>query len=210
MATTKVVKMYQKCSNVSFGKFISFSKIFRLWATYLRTINAQFAGAGIRNRIVRGGSVKPARDFTKTSHIMKNNLYHIPKSKINRNILEIRYTKNNHLTNFKSQYISSELKDVIMDLIKNKKLNKTLYNKLKPIDKHLMRSIMPYFETENLVDADSDDEFNKDFEIVRGEIMAGNDSMLLKKKAKQYLLHAYNMNKISKKDFENMKWELDL
>ena len=36
-----------------------------------------------------------------------------------------------------------------MDLIKNKKLNKTMYNKLKPIDKHLMRSIMPYFETEN-------------------------------------------------------------
>ena len=141
---------------------------------------------------------------------MKNNLYHIPKSKIKRNILEIRYTKNNHMTNFKSQYISSELKDVIMDLIKNKKLNKSLYNKLKPIDKHLMRSIMPYFETENLVDAESDDEFNKDFEIVRGEIMAGNDSILLKKKAKQYLLHAYNMNKISKKDFENMKWEMDL
>ena len=36
----KVVKIYQKCSNVPFGKFISFSKIFRLWATYLRTINA--------------------------------------------------------------------------------------------------------------------------------------------------------------------------
>ena len=60
------------------------------------------------------------------------------------------------------------------------------------------------------MDAESDDEFNKDFEIVRGEIMAGNDSMLLKKKAKTYLLHAYNMNKISKKDFENIKWEMDL
>ena len=37
---TKVLGLYQKCSQYPFGKLI-FSKLFSLWAPYFRTINAQ-------------------------------------------------------------------------------------------------------------------------------------------------------------------------
>ncbi len=127
--------------------------------------------------------------------------------KLKDNILDIRYSKNRHLIPIKSQYVSGVMKSCIMSLLSGK-VDKALYHKLTSTEKNLLRSLLPYFENET--DFEDNDAFNKRFEVIRGEILAGNNSVSLKQEARAYLLHALNTSKISRHFYINCLQELGL
>ena len=140
-------------------------------------------------------------------HIDSKRKYFINMKKLKDNILDIRYSKNRHLIPIKSQYVSGVMKSCIMSLLSGK-VDKALYHKLTSTEKNLLRSLLPYFENET--DFEDNDAFNKRFEVIRGEILAGNNSVSLKQEARAYLLHALNTSKISRHFYINCLHELGL
>ena len=153
-----------------------------------------------------GGGVSLKSIFEE--HIDPKKKYFINKKKLKDNILDIRYSKNRHLIPIKTQYISGNVKHFIETLLSKGKLDKGLYHKLSNVEKNLVRSVQPYFGSDT--DFEDGDAFNTRFDVIRGELLAGNNSNALKQEARQYLLHALNTSRISRHFYINCLQELGL
>jgi hypothetical protein len=68
--------------------------------------------------------------------------YFIDTHKLNNNILEVRYNKNRHLTNVKTQVIGHGVKNIIHSIINNDDMNQNEYHVLTEQEKHLIRTIL--------------------------------------------------------------------
>ena len=111
--------------------------------------------------------------------------YFIDKEMLdNRNILEIRHVKNRHLTNIKPIRVSDKVKDLVYKLI-DENINVFDFKGLKTEEKALLKLLAKQFNVS--LDIIQGDEMDEDFRIMLGEIEAGNDSDLLKRKLKSYI-----------------------
>lgn len=139
------------------------------------------------------------------------NKYYVDKYKLNKNILEIRYIKNRHLIPVKSSFISSLFKTMIEDVLNNVKPSFEKYKKLSRIEQNLFKNLIPYLglDFEDFED-DEDNSFSKRFEIIRGEILAGNTNLAIRKEARQYLIHLYQTGKLSRSNYLTICDDLDL
>lgn len=135
--------------------------------------------------------------------------YFINRKKLSANVLEIRYTKNRHLIPIKSQIVGKSLRTIIEEIIDSNNLDKQKYEKLTKIEQNLLRSLLPYLGRD-IDDVDDDEAFYDRFDVIRGELLSGNDNKMLKREAKQYLMHALNTGKISRTHFNQMLIDLDL
>jgi len=160
-------------------------------------------GEGLLKKKILGTGLK-----SKHEHHINNKKYFINMKKLNNNVLEIRYSSNRHLIPIKSQYISSNVKACIMDAMKKHTIDPQIFQKLTSVEKNLIRSLLKYFDIDD--ELDNDEAFNKRFEVIRGEILAGNNNIALKKEAKEYLLHAMNTSKISRQNYINAIQELGI
>ena len=75
------------------------------------------------------------------------------------------------------------------------------YHKLNHQDKHLIQVLAHIF---NMNFDPNDDAFDKEFQIMVGEIRAGNDSKIIKAKVKKYILYAISIGKLSRQSGYNM------
>jgi len=135
--------------------------------------------------------------------------YFINRKKLSANVLEIRYTKNRHLIPIKSQIVGKSLRTIIEEIIDNNNLDKAKYEKLTKLEQNLLRSLLPYLGRD-IDDVDDDEAFYDRFDVIRGQLLSGNDNKMLKREAKQYLMHALNTGKISRTHFNQMIIDLDL
>ncbi|MEN9946990.1 MAG: hypothetical protein RLZZ293_1376, partial [Pseudomonadota bacterium] len=135
--------------------------------------------------------------------------YFINRKKLSANVLEIRYTKNRHLIPIKSQIVGKSLRTIIEEIIDSNNLDKQKYEKLTKLEQNLLRSLLPYLGRD-IDDVDDDEAFYDRFDVIRGELLSGNDNKMLKREAKQYLMHALNTGKISRTHFNQMIIDLDL
>ena len=138
-----------------------------------------------------------------------NNKYFINRKKLNANVLEIRYTKNRHLIPIKSQIVGKKLRLLIETIIDENQLDKQKYETLTKMEQNLLRSLLPYLGRD-IDEVDDDEAFYDRFDVIRGELLSGNDNKALKREAKQYLMHALNTGKISRTHFNQMLIDLDL
>jgi len=134
--------------------------------------------------------------------------YYINTKKLGGSILDIRYLKTRHLTPIKQQFLSPEMKNMVHHLIGGK-VDKAGYENLTHIDKHLYRSLLPYFGKDK--DAVDDlDAFYERFNVIRGELASGNDSHALKRECLAYLNHAMNIGLIKRQTYNQMRLDLNL
>lgn len=157
-------------------------------------------------------STIPSKKKTTSSqyeHQLCNGKYFINRKKLSANVLEIRYTKNRHLIPIKSQIVGKSLRYMIEEIIDNNNLDKAKYERLTKLEQNLLRSLLPYLGRD-IDDVDDDEAFYDRFDVIRGELLSGNDNKMLKREAKQYLLHAVNTGKISRTHFNQMITDLDL
>ena len=135
--------------------------------------------------------------------------YFIDTHKLNNNVLEIRYNKNRHLTNVKSQVIGNGVKQIIHNILNNDSLNEKDYHVLTEHEKHLIRSILNMLEKSHLL-SNADEQFNDKFQILLGEYNAGNNSEMLRNQLKQYIIHAMKLNMIGRQAGQQMLIEMSL
>jgi hypothetical protein len=141
-------------------------------------------------------------------HQNVNGKYYIDRSKLKKNVLEIRYVKNRHLIPVKPHVISAKLKNIIENHLQGEFKASDTYD-LSAKEKHLLLMIAPYLNI-NKDDLDENDEYHDRFEVIRGSILAGNNNENIKKEARKYLLHAYQTGQINRMTYTTMIEELDL
>jgi hypothetical protein len=133
--------------------------------------------------------------------------YFIDTHKLNNNILEVRYNKNRHLTNVKTQVIGHGVKNIIHSIINNDDMNQNEYHVLTEQEKHLIRTILNMLDKSHLL-SNADEAFNERFQILLSEYNAGNNSEILRNQIKQYILHAMKLNMIGRQAGQQMIIEM--
>ena len=133
--------------------------------------------------------------------------YFIDTHKLNNNILELRYNKNRHLTNVKTQVIGHGVKSIIHNIINDDTMNEKEYHVLTEQEKHLIRTILNMLDKSHLL-SNADEEFNERFQILLSEYNAGNNSEILRNQIKQYILHAMKLNMIGRQAGQQMIIEM--
>jgi hypothetical protein len=134
--------------------------------------------------------------------------YFIDRKKLGNGIFDLRYAKNKHLTNIKPQFVSENLKQVINQILDEKKVSKANYHKLNNHEQHLVRNLNNIFDLGE--DLEDDDSYDERFQIVLGELKAGNTSMALKQEAKRYILHAMSIGKLPRNVGMNLLMEFNI
>lgn len=157
--------------------------------------------------------IADAVEETKVGHGLKpsekqiHRKYFIDTHKLNNNILEVRYNKNRHLTNVKTQVIGHGVKNIIHSIINNDDMNQKEYHVLTEQEKHLIRTILNMLDKSHLL-SNADEEFNERFQILLSEYNAGNNSEILRNQIKQYILHAMKLNMIGRQAGQQMIIEM--
>jgi hypothetical protein len=123
----------------------------------------------------------------KPHHKGINNFY-VDSQKLGNGILEVRYKKNKHLTNIKPQHISNEMKKIVNDMISKNSFETSDYHKLGNTEQHLARSLNHLFGCG--VNVHTDSSLDDEFQLILGELGAGNNNEQLRQKARKYILYA--------------------
>ena len=137
-------------------------------------------------------STKRAVNETNILNDISHPILYIDKKLLNKNMLSLKYKKNgNTHPKFKTVYISDDLKKAI--LTNNHKME------LEPREKQILKNLTLLVGTEEeKTPYKSDNEFDKKFKILLGELRAGNDSKILKTELKKYILAGLQENKLSR------------
>jgi hypothetical protein len=143
-----------------------------------------------------GHGIQQRKMMRPQDHALGQN-YMIDTDKLRKSILEIRYIKNRHLTNIKSQLVTAGVKQILDEFIQHRTFNDREYNKLTNVDKHLIRSIFHTIKHQHLI-TDKEDDFSRQFEILRDEFLSGNNSEIIKRQLRQYIHHAINTKLLSR------------
>ena len=83
----------------------------------------------------------------------------------------------------KSQHISNDVKSVIEDII-NDKFEKRLFDKLETNDKRLIKRFITALKIDINISSKEEDEYRQQFDILLGQLRAGNTNPDIKNKLK--------------------------
>jgi hypothetical protein len=151
---------------------------------------------------IRKGCRQYEYDNPNNISIPTNPFIYIEISKlINNNVLSVKYksTRNNHC-NFLQQRISQSLSDIIQDILK-KNLDERLLKTLNEKEKTILNQFLRICKIKDIVVNKSElEESNKQFDILLGEIEAGNTNPQIKAKLKEHLYTAIKLGRISKNE----------
>jgi hypothetical protein len=129
--------------------------------------------------------------------------YYIDTKKLNTGVLEIRYSSNDHLIGLKSLLISKKMQNEILSLLKGGDCN---IASLPADEKHLMKLISAKFG-KNL---EPDTELNDEFNVLKGEWLAGNNSIIIARKLRHMIHLLADTGKISRMAAQKFISELGL
>jgi len=136
--------------------------------------------------------------------------FYVEKHKLKDNILSVKYaTTDAYIPNCKVQNISNDLKQLIEDVL-NDKYNERLFTQLNPSDKRIFKRFVKGIKLDISINDDTEKEFQKNYQILKGEFQSGNDSPEIKNALKKYILEGLAENKINKNECHFLLYQLSL
>jgi hypothetical protein len=164
----------------------------------------------LRKRIIRGkgkNNIQLVREvYVNDGHENNNislpnkNLYLDGNKLFNHNIVSIRYKSNKQIhPNLRQTRVTENCSKVLQDIVKNKydeRFMKLLNSNEREIVKHFLQICKFPIE----INKEESKRFNQEFEILKGEILAGNDNVQLKKKLKDFVIYGMKTNKIKRNE----------
>jgi hypothetical protein len=181
----------------------------------ISTLNPSSFGVGIR---VRGGKhVYFGRGATKPEKKQKVerfyfNKYYVDLKKLKNNILCVKYAMNDaHIPTVKVQNVSNDVKEMVLDIL-NKKYDERLFKKLSEADKRVIKRFVKAtkLDDEIVVDDELDNDFQRQYEILLGELNSGNTSQLVKDQLKRYVIEGLQENKLPRHQAYLLLYQLSL
>jgi hypothetical protein len=127
-------------------------------------------------------------------------------------VLNVKYPSLASIPALPKVDLSEELRDLLLDLTQTGRLDQRLYAALSKEDKHTFDMLAHRAQVDEQlglrVSKQEQKEDLKQFEIVRGEILAGNDAPELLKELKNYVLKFLREGTISKTEAADLLSEL--
>ena len=166
-----------------------------------RSMNPPVVGFGFKKPQRRKvGSGTTSTDFE------KGKIY-LDMTKLNSNTLSIKYRKtgNKAMDDFP---ISDKVKSCIVDICTGK-FDKQKFNKLALEEKKAIVFFNDKFGLEEISENNPVISLNEEYKVLIGELEAGNNSSLIKKRLKQILFELVKYKKISSSKMRNICFQLD-
>ena len=122
----------------------------------------------------------------------------------------MRYVKTGGLIpTVKSQHISNDVKSVIEDIISNR-FEKRLFDKLETSEKRLIKRFITALKIDIDISSKEEDEYRQQFDILLGQLRAGNTNPDIKNKLKQYVVESMNSGMLTRREAFQLLYELTI
>lgn len=179
--------------------------------------NRSSAGKGLANRNqlhtrrhIIGRGIEPQQK--ELYRHFGNWVIHMPSLK--KGILNLKFKSLHHINHVPQQPISADLVEFILDVLESGKMNQAMYKHLSEVEKKLFSKIAKMAQIDEVLGIsggsvdDEMDEIAKRFQLVRGEVMAGNDNEEVLNELKRLTLRLATSGKISKSAAHSLLVEL--
>ena len=164
-------------------------------------------------RIYRGRGVESAKD---KYYEFGNYLIHVPQ--LEKGFLSLKYPSEGPVKEFPKAVISSDFIHLLYEIINTKKFNTIGYDKLDDPEKELFDRLITFAKISRndidnmskhrkITDKQRDIDIKR-FNILKGEIVAGNDNPNVIKEMKALLIKLYDEKVIGKADFNRIMQNL--
>ena len=164
-------------------------------------------GSGImKSRKVKGSGIK---NEVKKSYHKPIHKFYIDSNKLNNGILEIRYISNKHLSDIQPMIMKPHFKKCFNQLMNHGDIDMKDYELLSKTDKELVKKLIKMFNLDVQID-DDNNSFANNFEILKGQFRAGNNSQELKDQLKEYIMYAVNTSVITRTMGKNLMVEMGI
>jgi hypothetical protein len=130
--------------------------------------------------------------------------YAIDRKLLQKNILTLKYVKNaNHVATFKPIEISDQFKSLIEKYVmKGHKVDDTDIKALTVTEKRVLKRLYSFLKMDHNFDQNKD--FQKQFQVMYGSFLAGNNNEDLIKQLKEFVRVAIHESIISKAEGKKM------
>ena len=170
-------------------------------------------GSGLirKKRLIRGrGYMKHEHPTKKPRRHYIGETFYVDLNKLDDSILCVKYASNDsNLPRLRVQQITQKTAEIIRDIL-NSKYDERIFKLLSADEKRMVRRFVKAVKLDIDTSDDEEKEFQRQFEICRGEYLSGNDSPQIKAALKRYVLEALQENKIARNDGYNLLFSLSV
>ncbi len=158
--------------------------------------------------LISGRGLKMRDSTIQNRHYIGN--FYIEKNKLKDNLLSIKYSKNEapH-TQLRPRSISTALRGLIEDVIANN-YNEKVYNMLEDDDKRTFKKIVKVLKLPIDTYDDLDKEYQKNYELLKGQFLSGNNSPEVKAALRKYIVEGMNEGKLNRSESMFLLYQLSL
>lgn len=176
------------------GNNIDYSKNIPLLKQKVEEISKATFGLGIKK------DNRTRKETTTPFGVLQINL-----DKLKQNKLKLTYNNNNMVKEIKLSDISNDFKKMVEDILNKKKFSEVKYNKLSDDEKLMYKVMLKKSRVAGDIDVRLDslgtpsiEKLKNEWEVINGQIMAGNNNATLVKRAKQIIQEFINKKIITK------------
>ena len=136
--------------------------------------------------------------------------FYIEKHKLKDNLLSVKYSKNEvPPSQLRPRSISTALRGFIEDVIADK-YNERVYHMLEDDDKRLFKKFVKVLKLPIDTYDDLDKEYQKNYELLKGQFMSGNNSPEIKSQLRKYIVEGMNEGKLNRSESMFLLYQLSL
>ena len=168
----------------------------------------------LRNLRQTGTGLISGRGLKMRESTMQNRHYvgkfYIEKNKLKDNLLSIKYSKNEapH-SQLRPRSISTALRGLIEDVIANN-YNEKVYQMLEYDDKRTFKKIVKVLKLPIDIYDNLDEEYQKNYELLKGQFLSGNNSPEVKAALRKYIVEGMNEGKLNRSESMFLLYQLSL
>mgnify|MGYP004311734525 FL=1 len=158
--------------------------------------------------LISGRGLKMRDSTIQNRHYIGN--FYIEKNKLKDNLLSIKYSKNEapH-TQLRPRSISAALRGLIEDVIANN-YNEKVYHMLEDDDKRTFKKIVKVLKLPIDTYDDLDKKYQKNYELLKGQFLSGNNSPEVKAALRKYIVEGMNEGKLNRSESMFLLYQLSL
>jgi hypothetical protein len=165
-------------------------------------INYEYNKNPINNEFMVGKFIINSKKLSEKYNIPSQNCF-INTKKLNDDIISIKRKSGANIKEFPSLKVSNKVSKILKDIIGGKIIEESDINSLSPTEQIYLNKLSKYSDIQDRLNIPSpskdqeEKEYNQ-FEIMKGEILSGNDSKELVKKFKGLILKFSREGKLPK------------
>ena len=168
----------------------------------------------IRNQTRTGTGVISGRGLKMQPKTVQNRHYignfYIEKHKLRDNLLSVKYSKNEVPPSaLRPRSISTALRGLIEDVIADN-YNEKVYHMLDDDDKRVFKKFVKVLKLPIDTHDDLDKEYQKNYELLKGQFMSGNNSPEIKNQLRKYIIEGMNDGKLNRSESMFLLYQLSL